>query len=112
MLLRSDIDRLEEIKSYIREHLEDKLSIQALSIRFGLSASTLRRQFLLHTGTTIHRHILCTRMERAKVLLGECRYTISEISSQLGYSEASNFSHAFLKYFGIPPSRITRSPAV
>ena len=44
------------------------------------------------------------RMERAKQLLEDSRYKISDISSKVGYSDGNYFGKSFKKYSGLSPS--------
>ena len=43
-------------------------------------------------------------MERAKQLLEDSRYKISDISSRVGYSDGNYFGKSFKKYTGLSPS--------
>lgn len=105
MILKSDRERLEKIKEYIEQNLGAELHIAVLSSMFGLSIPTLRRQFQKYFQIPIYRYISRERMEYAKRLLLGYTHTIYEISELVGYSEPSNFTHAFTNYFGVAPSR-------
>lgn len=43
-------------------------------------------------------------MERAKALLSDSRYKISDVSSKVGYSDGNYFGKSFKKYSGFSPS--------
>ena len=43
-------------------------------------------------------------MEKAKQLLSDPRYKISEISSKVGYTDSNYFGKSFKKYSGFSPS--------
>ena len=44
------------------------------------------------------------RFEEASTLLRDPSISFQNIANRLGYSEISNFSHAFLRWAGTPPS--------
>ncbi|MBL7713125.1 MAG: helix-turn-helix transcriptional regulator [Chitinophagaceae bacterium] len=103
--MKSDRDRLERIREYILKNLDKTLNIKTLSTIFGVSAPTLRRQFHKYFHVPIYTYICQQRMEYAKELILAYTHTVYEISELVGYSESSNFSHAFTRYFGASPSR-------
>lgn len=43
-------------------------------------------------------------MEKAKQLLKDARFKISDISSRVGYSDGNYFGKSFKKYSGFSPS--------
>lgn len=73
----------------------------------GISPSTMKRR-LDDEGTTfreVHESLL---RDRAIVRLLDRSLTISQIAVDLGYSDVSNFSHAFRRWTGQPPSEFRR----
>lgn len=107
MLLKSDKEKLEKVRDYLLSNMNTIFNVRELGALFCLSPATLRRQFQQYFQIPIYKYIHRQRMEHAKKLLLECTHTISEISELVGYSESSNFSHAFKNYFGVAPSKMT-----
>lgn len=68
-----------------------------------LSPRTLSRR-LKSADTSFTKVIMDMRMLKAQRLFRDGSLSIKEVSYQLGYSEVSNFSIAFKKYFGESPS--------
>jgi AraC family transcriptional activator of pyochelin receptor len=48
-------------------------------------------------------------LNRARLLLEENRLSITEISHQLGYSDASHFVREFSRQYGTTPGRFARA---
>jgi AraC-like DNA-binding protein len=46
--------------------------------------------------------------ETACKLLGQARYSVSEIATRLGYNDAANFGRAFRRWFGVAPGQYRR----
>ena len=94
-----------KIKDYIgRNYMNETLSVKDISSHVYLSASYVCTFFKNETGQTLNQYLTEFRMEKAKVLLGDPRYKISEISSKVGYSDGNYFGKSFKKYTGVSPS--------
>jgi AraC-like DNA-binding protein len=75
--------------------------------RLSLSERGLRRR--LATEGSSYRHILReVRETLARAYLRDTRLRAEEIAERLGYSDASNFSHAFKHWTGITPGAYRR----
>ncbi|AKH67772.1 DNA-binding domain-containing protein, AraC-type [Spongiibacter sp. IMCC21906] len=93
--------------SIIAEEIENRLSeplkIEALADRAGMGRTTFCEQFTKHFGTPPHRFIVDRRIAKAKQLLIESHYSITDIAYELGFSSASHFSSTFKSTIGITP---------
>lgn len=96
--------QIDEILSYINQHLSENLSITMLAAHFYLSTSYLCKIFKSTTGTTINRYITAKRISRAKSLLLE-GHSVAETSSLCGFGDYSNFLRAFTKIVGMSPRK-------
>jgi AraC-like DNA-binding protein len=76
----------------------------------GTSPRTLRRKLSIE-GTSYKTLINETRVQLAKKYLRETGLTVDEIASRLGYSDASNFRHAFRRLTGMTPIDFRRGSA-
>ena len=93
------------IKEYIgRNYMDTALSVKDISDHIHLSASYVCTFFKNETGQTLNQYLTEYRMERAKQLLVDLRYKITEISSKVGYSDGNYFGKSFKKYSGLSPS--------
>ncbi len=93
------------IKEYIsRNYMNDTLSVKDISSHVFLSTSYVCTFFKSETGQTLNQYLTEYRMEKAKQLLSDPRYKISEISSRVGYTDGNYFGKSFKKYSGFSPS--------
>lgn len=90
--------------------LSGEVDFDGLASRVGMGPRTLRRR-LAEDGAT-YRHLLDhARLVRAKCLLAETQYTVSDIAQLLVYEEQGNFTRSFKKLTGRTPSQF-RSEAL
>ena len=68
---------------------------------------TLRRR-LAQEGTSFRALLNEARSTVAVDLLRNVGLTTEEVSTRLGYTEVSTFSHAFKRWYGLPPSAYSR----
>lgn len=105
-LRTEDITKLEQARAILEEQFIDPPSQKELSLLVAMNESKLRREFKEYFATTIHDYVVRLRMEYARKLLLEEKRTIHETAELTGFNHQNNFSSAFKKYFGIPPSDI------
>lgn len=76
----------------------------------GLNLSTRSLQRRLKDEQTSYKRLLDeTRRELALQYLGNSRLSINEVTYLLGFSDPSNFTRAFKRWQGIPPSQYRES---
>lgn len=93
------------IKEYIsKNYMNETLSVKDISGHVFLSTSYVCTFFKNETGQTLNQYLTEYRMEKAKQLLKDARFKISDISSQVGYSDGNYFGKSFKKYTGLSPS--------
>lgn len=80
------------------------LTLSQLAAEYHLSVSHLTHTFKLTTGVSIDQYRLMCRISRAKQLLRNTDIPISEICSQCGFADPSNFSRYFRQETGYSPS--------
>ena len=91
--------RLIVLLEYMREHLHDDLSLQALAKLSGLSQFQVATLFQGTMEKSPHKHVLHLRMQNAAHLLRETNRSVSEIAALCGFKTASHFGVAFRKHF-------------
>lgn len=93
------------IKDYISKHYQqESLSVKDISDQVYLSASYVCTLFKNETGMTLNQYITEYRMEKAKKLLQDPRYKITDISAKIGYNDGNYFGKIFKKTIGLSPS--------
>ncbi len=96
---------LRPLLDYIEGHIHNpELNNTALAEKMGVSEVYLRRLFAAHCGTTPKQYILNLRMEKAKQLLSDNLYTITEIAEKCGFSNLYHFCRVFKQRTGTTPS--------
>ena len=77
-------------------------SLETMAFDLAIEPRTLRRK--LEAQGTSYRQILAdVRRNLAINYLRKTRMTTDEIASRLGYSDAANFRHAFVRWTGKTP---------
>lgn len=76
------------------------------------SQSHLSMLFKEYTGKTIAAYLQELKLIRAKELLRNTDYTISEIIVELNYESLSTFTHTFKKFTGLSPTEFRKSSSV
>jgi AraC family transcriptional regulator len=96
--------RLRKVVAYISEQLESNLGLARLSAVAGVSRYYFCREFKKSMGVTPQHYVMQQRIERAKVLLGSCELSITEIGEQLRFPTPSHFAATFRKIVGVTPT--------
>jgi len=98
---------LERVRTAIENDLDnDQLSTDFLGRKIGLSRTQLHRKLKDLTGQSPGELIRTVRMQRAHELLLQHAATVAEVCYKVGYTNPANFSTAFSKHFGYPPSAV------
>lgn len=94
---------------YIREHLQQPISLEELSNRVKLSPTYLSRLINRETSQSLSRLINQVRIEESKYLLRKSDSSLQEIAVAVGFSYQNHFSATFKQYVGMTPSEYRRS---
>lgn len=95
---------IENAKEYIDSNFSKDISLEDVSQRVNISPYYFSRIFREETGQTFIEYLTGIRIERAKELLREQRYTMKEICAEIGYSDPNYFSRSFKKNVGVTPT--------
>ena len=102
---RSQAGTIAMIRAYMEEHIDQKLTIPALSRRFCLAPTSLKTGFRRQYGQPVHTWLRCRRLERAAELLRSSELGVLEVAQAVGYNSASQFGAAFQRQYGVTPSQ-------
>ena len=97
------------VHRYLTEHLSERITIEELSRKFLMNATTLKNVFKQVYGTTIAAHMRMHRLEQAALLLQTTKDDIASIAQAVGYDSASRFTTAFREMYGETPTGFRRS---
>ncbi len=104
-----DMDRARKIRDRIQTaHAHPGPSPQTLARDLGMSVSTLQRLFKSAYGMSVMEFTRTERLKAARHLLLQGGLTVGEAGYRAGYTTASNFSTAFQRAFGYPPSACSK----
>lgn len=96
--------RINEIISYIQEHIYENLTVGDLATFFFLHPDYLSRLFKKHAHISVSRYITLQKTATAQSLLRE-GYTVAQVQEKLGYSSYAYFFKTFQKNTGLSPSK-------
>ena len=89
---------------YINNHFSEKVRIQDLAKKIGISRSYLVKLMKQETGMSPQEYLIETRMRRAADLLSRSNDSIRTIAAECGYEDALAFSKVFKSRYGCNPS--------
>jgi AraC-like DNA-binding protein len=97
------LSRLRRVTDFIREHLDQDLTLAQLGGVVYMSPFHFARLFQRSTGLPPHRFVVRARIARAAVLLAEPEPPIAQISRVVGFRTPSHFSTVFRRLMGVTP---------
>lgn len=101
-------NRLAFIIDYIKNNLQQKLSIEHLAKLAFVSKSNFFKLFKYELGTSPNEYILQQRIKRAKELLKE-NQSIKEVAFATGFSDTNHLIKTFKTFEGITPKNYQRN---
>ena len=92
------------IQNWMEAHYASEILIHIVAQEFGLSNRSLIRRFKEATGSAPASYLQDVRIYMASMMLVQSNKTISEITVDVGYEDASTFTKLFKRKLGLPPS--------
>lgn len=97
------MEELKNILKYIHGNYNKKISIHELATKFNYSESYFMTLFKKNVGMTCIEYINYYRLKMAANQLKNSNLAITEISSENGFHNQSNFNRLFKKRMGMSP---------
>src|SRR4029453_8657999 len=97
-------DCINNVKFYIREHINEPLNREILAEIAGFSIPHFHRIFTAQTGENIASYVRRFGLERAARKLRMGAVDITEVALAAGYDTHAAFGKAFKQQFGLSPS--------
>lgn len=91
------------VRNYINEHIEERLTLNEVSDIFGISHNYLSVLFKKNCGIGFSEYITLSKIARSKAMLLEENLKIYEVADRLGFETSGYFSKVFKKVEGISP---------
>lgn len=101
------VDKLfwRRITSFIDENLnKTDLSVEDMSLELNMSRASFYRKFKNLSGVSPGTHLRKARLNRAKLLLVESTFSVSQICEKVGFKSISHFRRSFKNEFGETPT--------
>ena len=93
-----------EVKTYLDENYESKISLDSLCAKFYISKHYLTHSFKEQFGMTITSYLLSVRITHAKQLLRFTNKSVEEIGYEVGIGAPHYFSRVFKEVEGVSPT--------
>lgn len=93
---------MERVCDYMRQHVDQRMTLDQLCRCAGVSKSTLLRAFTRAKGVTPYRYAETLRINAARTLLDKGASPM-EAALRTGFSDQSHFTHAFSSVIGVAP---------
>ena len=97
----------EAIRQMMIDRFMEFSTIEEVATAGGISPVYLSRLFKRFGGCGAYRFLLRLRMNYAAELLMDQGLKVVDVAKQLHYADAFQFSRAFKRVYGIPPSKIS-----
>ena len=95
----------QELKDIIQDHIDTNLSLKEISKNLDISPSYLSREFSKYfEDLSFGDYIRKQRIEKAKELMQNKSYSLTDIAYLTGFSDQSHFTRIFKKNVGQNPS--------
>lgn len=99
-----DLSNIIEVQSFLYNNIDQPFpSISTMAERACMSETKFKKLFKKITGTTASAFFMNNKLRRAKELLEEEKYSISETSDMLKFANYSYFIMKFREHFGMSP---------
>jgi transcriptional regulator GlxA family with amidase domain len=107
--LKAPAGRFGPLLTWAREHLDEKLTVEELADRAGVSARHFTRAFIAETGSTPAKAIERLRIEAARARVQSSSEAIERVAEVTGFGDPERMRRAFIRAFGQPPQSLRRA---
>lgn len=94
-----------QVLQYISEHFTEPLTLESTAHALGISRIHRSHIFSQQLHINFRQYINTLRIDRARTLLRNPSYSISQIAYLCGYGNQRTFHRAFLAQCGMPPNK-------
>ena len=101
--------RMERITEYIQGHFSERITLQDLADREGLSTSYLSHFFKRNLNKTFQAYLNELRFEHAVFLLRNTKKKIIDICMESGFSDSKYLNKYFLQAYGMTPKEFRKN---
>jgi AraC family transcriptional regulator len=99
---------LQQVIEYIHTYLEQELTLVQLASIAAMSPAYFSTQFKASMGLAPHQYVIEQRIEKAKQLLLQGKYSIGEVALQVGFCDQSHLTRHMRRLLGITPKTLLK----
>jgi AraC family transcriptional regulator len=100
--------QLRRVKEFVDAHIAKGIGISELASLVGLSQFHFIRAFKHSVGRSPYQYVLSARISAAKEMLLKSDLSIADVALAVGFSDASQLTRVFRKFFGVTPTAFRR----
>lgn len=97
---------LARIDAYIRQRLDQPVSVAEMAAQVHISPSHFHALFKRRAGQSPHQYLLRARVDEAVRLIRHDSMSLSEVASRCGFSSQSALTHAVRQHCGQTPGKL------
>ena len=101
---RMQVEFVKQVADYITRNINEKITVKALTQKFGISDTYLQNSFRSVYGMPVISFVRAQKMQSAAQVLIHTDKSVDAIAEEFGYENESKFSAAFKKIMGDTPS--------
>lgn len=98
-------ENIKRVESYLRERYNQNYSLDEVAQIANLSPYHFIRTFKIATGKTPYDYLLDIKIEKARELLQQKNYSITEVCFFCGFNSLEHFASVFKRKMGMLPSQ-------
>ena len=103
-------ESVRKMQDYIREHIQEDITINDLAEASSFSPWHARRLFRKYLNMTPAVYIRRLRLSKSALKLRDEQVTILDVAMDMGYGSVDGYQRAFRKEFGCNPKEYSSSP--
>lgn len=99
----------EKIIAILKERVCENVTLDDIAHSLYFSKTYIKNIFHKHTGTSVIQYFINLKIEEAKKLISQNKYSFTEISDRLGFNSVHYFSRLFKQRTDMNPSEYAKS---
>lgn len=103
--------RVARVLQRLKDAVPEALSSAELARGVGLSEGRLIHLFAEQLGVPLRRYVLALRLRRTLFFLSR-GHTLTDAAQEAGFSDSAHLTRVYREMYGLPPSKMFRSPSV
>lgn len=103
---KKSLNLINEILAYIEKNCTNmEMTNESIAKKFGFHPRHINRLVSQKTGYSLHKYLIIKRIQKAGALLIQTKIPISNVATQVGFTNAYHFSRYFKQIMGLSPTK-------